>query len=273
MKRRDALPAFASLLFVLPGLPSHAQPGGAFDHGYTAWEALLRKHVRWLSDNKQSRVDYRGLLAERDALRQVLTSWSAVSAAAFAGFSREQQMAFLINAYNGFTVELILTRYPDLKSIKDLGNIVQSAWKKKFFRLLDDERHLDWIEHEQLRPRYADPRVHAAVNCASIGCPALRPEAFTPGRLEAQLDDGMLRFLADRTRNRFAGGKAEISSIFKWFKEDFEKGHKGFRRVEDLLARYADQLADAPADRERLRSGAVTISHLDYDWSLNDAGR
>lgn len=273
MRRRHALSSLASLLVALPGWPARAQAGGPLDHGYTAWDALLRKHVRWLPDNKQSRVDYKGFLGDREALRQVLASWSAVSAGAFAGFSRDQQMAFLINAYNGFTVELILSKYPDLKSIKDLGNIVQSAWKKKFFRLLDDERHLDWIEHEQLRPRYADPRVHAAVNCASIGCPALRPEAFTASRLEAQLDDGMLRFMADRTRNRFASGKAEISSIFKWFREDFEKGHKGFRRVEDLLARYADQLADAPADRERLRGGAVTISHLDYDWSLNDAGR
>ncbi|MEO6626797.1 MAG: DUF547 domain-containing protein [Burkholderiaceae bacterium] len=196
-----------------------------------------------------------------------------MTAAAFAAFSREQQMAFLVNAYNGFTVELILTRYPDLKSIKDLGSIVQSAWKKKFFRLLEDERHLDWIEHEQLRPRYSDPRVHAALNCASIGCPALRSEAFTAAKLDAQLDDGMLRFMGDPTRNRYAGGKAEISAIFKWFKEDFEKGHKGLRKIEDVLARYADQLADATADREKLKTGAVSITHLDYDWSLNDIAR
>ena len=154
-----------------------------------------------------------------------------------------------------------------------MGSFVQSAWKKKFFRLLDDERYLDWIEHEQLRPKYSDPRVHAAVNCASIGCPALRSEAFTAAKLDAQLDDGMLRFMGDHTRNRYANGKAEISSIFKWFKEDFEKGHKGLRKVEDVLARYADQLADAPADREKLKSGSVTISYLDYDWSLNDVGR
>ena len=256
----------------LPGA-AQAQAAAALDHGYAAWDVLLKKHVRWLSDNKQSRVDYKGFLADRAALKKVLTEWSDVSAAAFAGFSREQQMAFLINTYNGFTVELILTRYPELKSIKDLGSIVQSAWKKKFFRLLDEERYLDWVEHEQLRPKYADPRVHAAVNCASIGCPALRPEAFTAARLEAQLDDGMLRFMGDRTRNRYANGRAEISSIFKWFKEDFEKGHKGLKKIDDLLARYAEQLADAPADREKLKLGGVADSHLDYDWSLNDTGR
>jgi hypothetical protein len=255
------------------GTAAHAQAPTALDHSYAAWDGLLRKYVRWLPDNKQSRVDYKGFRTDRAALKAVLAQWSGVSQAAFAAFSREQQQAFLINAYNGFTVELILTGPADLKSIKDLGSLIQSPWKKKFFTLLGEERHLDWIEHEQLRPRYAEPRVHAAVNCASIGCPALRPEAFTAARLDAQLDDGMVRFMGDRTRNRFANGRAEISAIFKWFREDFEKGHRGFRKIDDLLARYADQLADAPADRARLQAGGVAVHHLDYDWSLNDLGR
>ena len=273
LTRRGALGAgMLGLALLWAPWPVAAQ-GGALDHSYAGWDALLKKHVRWLADGKQSRADYKGFATDRAALKALLADWSAVPASAFAGFSREQQMAFLINAYNGFTVELILTKYPDLKSIKDLSSFVQSAWKKKFFKLLGEEQHLDWIEHEQLRPKYSDPRVHGAVNCASIGCPALRPEAFTAAKLEAQLDDGMLRFMGDRTRNRYANGRAEISSIFKWFKEDFEKGHKGFRKIEDLLARYADQLTDAPAEREKLKSMQVTIHHLDYDWSLNDVGR
>ncbi len=273
LQRRAALAGLATIgIAWLPGRVQ-AQAATPLDHGYTAWESLLKKHVRWLADNKQSRVDYKGFLADRLTLKKVLAEWSGVTGAAFGAFSREQQMAFLINAYNGFTVELILTKYPDLKSIKDIGSIVQSAWKKKFFRLLDEERHLDWVEHEQLRPKYADPRIHAAVNCASIGCPALRPEAFTAAKLDAQLDDGMTRFMADRTRNRYANGRAEVSMIFKWFKEDFEKGHKGIKKMDDLLARYAEQLADAPADREKLKTGGVTITHLDYDWSLNDSAR
>jgi len=245
----------------------------ALDHNYAAWDALLKKHVKWLADNKQSRVDYKGFTADRAALQKVLAEWSAVTAAQFAAFSREQQMAFLINAYNGFTIELILTKYPNLKSIKDLGSLLQSPWKNKFFTLLGERQHLDWIEHEMLRPKYAEPRVHAAVNCASIGCPALRPEAFVAARLDAQLEDGMQRFMADRTRNRFADGKAQVNMIFKWFREDFEKGHRGWSRLEDVLARYADLLADAPADRDKLRSRNVAISHLDYDWSLNDLAR
>ena len=111
------------------------------------------------------------------------------------------------------------------------------------------------------------------MNCASVGCPALRPEAFTAALLETQFEDGMARFMGDRTRNRFANGKAEISAIFKWFAEDFEKGHKGFNKVQDVVARYAEQLADAPAEREKLRSPSVAITYLDYDWTLNDRGR
>ena len=83
----------------------------------------------------------------------------------------------------------------------------------------------------------------------------------------------MQRFMGDHTRNRYANGKAEVSLIFKWFKEDFEKGDRGVRRVEELLARYAEQLSNAAPERERLRAGMVSITHLDYDWTLNDAAR
>lgn len=244
-----------------------------FDHGYAAWDTLLKKHVRWLPDNKQSQVDYQAFAPDRAALQQVLARWSAVTPAQFAGFSRSQKMAFLINAYNGYTIELILTQYPNLRSIKDLGSLLQSPWKKKFFRLLGEERHLDWIEHEQLRPGYNDWRVHAAVNCASIGCPALRPQAFTANRLDEQLDDGMNRFMSDPTRNRYRDGRAELSEIFKWFGEDFAKGHRGIGSLNDLVLRYADGLAVPMADRAQIRAGSVRIRYLDYDWSLNDLPR
>ena len=249
--------------------------GSGFDHGYLAWEALLQKHVKWLPDGKQSRIDYRGMATSRPALQAVLAQWSAVTPAQFGAFSREQQMAVFMNAYNGFTVELILTKYPGLKSIKDTGSLLQSPWKNKFFALLGEQHHLDWIEHEQLRPKYNDPRVHAAVNCASIGCPALRPDAFTAAKLDAQLSNGMARFMGDRTRNRYnvQSDKLEVSSIFKWFREDFEKGQRGFTKIEDVFAFYADQLADDAGARDKLRAKSVAVSFLDYDWSLNDAGR
>ncbi len=259
-----------ALLLTLLATFAQAQ---TFDHQYSNWDALVKKHVKWLPDNKQSRVDYAAFAKDRAELKKVLDAMSAVPKPEFDGWTREQRMAFLINAYNAYTVEVILTKYPDLKSIKELGLFNRGPWKNEFFTLLGAKHHLDWIEHEELRPKYADPRVHAAVNCASIGCPALRNEAFTAARLEAQLEDGMIRFMGDRTRNRVADGKVQVNSIFKWFQEDFEKGHKGFAKVEDVFAKYATQLSDKADEQAALKAGRLPVVYLDYDWSLNVLGR
>jgi hypothetical protein len=266
LTRRQWLPLAPMLLWAR----ANAQ---TFDHAYLQWDALLRKYVRWLPDNKQSRVAYAGMAADRAALAAVLNGFSALTVAGFAGFSRSQQMAFLINAYNAFTIELVLTEYPKLKSIKDVGSIISSPWKKSFYKLLGEPRNLDWIEHEQLRAHYGDPRIHTAIVCASIGCPALKPEAYTADRLDQQLEDGIRRFLGDRTRNRASAGKLEVSAIFKWFRDDFEKGHQGFHKLDDVFARYAAQLSDEPQVQEQLKARKLTPEFLDYDWSLNDAAR
>ncbi len=271
--RRNAIKFIVASTVFVRATEVFGQNSGVLDARYAAWDALLKKHVKWGPDNKQSRVDYKGFAADRAGLKAILAEWSAVTPAQFAALPRAGQMAFLINAYNGFTVELILTKYPELKSIKELGSLLQSPWKKKFFTLLGEERHLDWIEHEQLRPKYNEPRIHAAVNCASIGCPALRPEAFTAAALETQLEDGMLRFVTDRSRNRLADGKLQVSSIFKWFAEDFEKGHLGIKRVQDVFTRYAEAMTTNPAERELLKSGQASLAYLDYDWNLNALGR
>lgn len=244
----------------------------ALDPGYADYGRLLGRHVHWIANGHASAVDYAGLKHERATLQAVLTELSSVSAAQFDGWNRDEQKAFLINAYNAFTLELILSRHPDLESIRDLGTLLRSPWKKPFFRLLGEERHLDWIEHEMLRPRYRDPRVHFAINCASIGCPALRPEAFHADRLDAQLDDQQRRFLADRLRNRFnpADGTLSVSPIFKWFTADFDAASGGLAQ---WFARNADALADRDAERTRLRERNFRIEFLDYDWSLNDHRR
>jgi len=252
--------------------PAWAQ---AFDHTHGPWTALLRKHVRLLRGGQATQVDYAGFAADRTALRAYLDGVSAIPSATFARWSRAERQAFLINAYNAFTVELILTRYPDLKSIKDLGSLISNPWKPKWIPLLGTKVSLDDIEHAMLRKRgdYDDPRVHFAVNCASIGCPALREEAFVAARLDAQMDEQTLRFVSDRSRNRFNAqrGRLELSKIFDWYGEDFRLGHRGIASLQAFAARYADQLADAPADRERIRSGTLDIAYTDYDWALNDA--
>jgi Protein of unknown function, DUF547 len=271
-----AVPVAAALAVVawLPPSPALAQPAG-FDHSHAAWTALLRRHVRLVRGGQATQVAYAGFKADHAALKAYLGSLSAVTPATFGAWAKAERQAFLINAYNAFTVELILTRHPDLKSIKDLGSLLSSPWKPKWIVLLGGKVSLDDIEHAMLRKRgdYDDPRVHFAVNCASIGCPALREEAFVAARLDAQMDEQTLRFMSDRTRNRFHSqrGRLELSKIFDWYGEDFRLGHRGIGSLPAFAARYADQLADTPAERERVHAGGVDIAYTDYDWSLNDA--
>lgn len=275
LRRRLLLTAGSAVVLATFGAarPASAQP--AFDHTHAAWTALLKKHVVVQRSGQASQVRYGNFAADRAALKTYLDALSAVPEATFTGWGKPQRMAFLINAYNAFTVELILTKYPKLESIKDLGSVFQSPWKPKWVPLLGTKVSLDDIEHEMLRKRgaYDDPRVHFAVNCASIGCPALREEAFAPERLELQLDEQAQRFMSDRSRNRYNAqrGRLEVSKIFDWFGEDFRLGHRGIASLPAFAARYADQLADAPADREKVRGAQVEITFLDYDWKLNDA--
>jgi hypothetical protein len=208
-------------------------------------------------------VRYPGMASDRAALRDYLSNLSRVPRSEFDGWGREERMAFLINAYNAFTVEKVLTRYPDIGSIWDFGRLFGNPFKDEFFVLLEGRRSLDWIEHEVLRRHYRDPRIHYAVNCASIGCPMLREEAFVAERLDAQLEDQARRFLRDRSRNRLQGGRLEVSRIFEWFKEEFEPRERYF-------APYADLLADSPGERELIRQGRAKLAFLDYDWTLND---
>jgi Protein of unknown function, DUF547 len=227
----------------------------AFDHA--AWDALLKRHVVVLPGAHESRVDYAGMARDRAALKGYLGALSGVKAAQFEGWPKDERKAFLLNAYNAFTVEKILTRWPDIRSIWDFGRIFGNPFKDEFFSLLGKPMSLDGIEHGMLRSKgaYDDPRVHFAVNCASIGCPMLREEAYAAARLDAQLDEQARRFLSDRTRNRFRDGALEASKIFDWFKEDFEPRATFF-------ARHAQALG--------YPGGEVPIRFLDYDWSLND---
>jgi hypothetical protein len=256
---------------------ARSAPAADFDPTHAAWTTLLERHVRWIDAGHASRVDYAGLAGDRAALRAYLDTLTAVPRAAFDRYSRSQRLAFLINAYNAFTVEKVLSRYPDLRSIRDFGRVFGNPWKDRFFTLLGLPRTLDEIEHELIRApgAFDEPRIHVALNCASIGCPALRPQAYQAEALESQFEDAMRRFMGDRSRNRYdpQSGSAQLSAVFDWYGVDFTKGHGGFSSLQDLLSRYAELLADAPADRQRLRGGGVPIRFLPYDWNLNDSAR
>lgn len=240
-----------------------------FDH--SAWNTLLKRNVVVLPGGNATQVNYRGMQADRVALKAYLDTLSSVTTDTFAAWSKQEQLAFLINAYNAWTVQLILSGYPDIKSIKDLGSLLQSPWSKEFISLLGKARSLDDIEHELIRAPgiYMEPRVHFAVNCASIGCPALQPEAFTGERLAAQLDAAAAGFLSDHSRNRLLGDTLQVSNIFKWYREDFEKGWGGFNSLQDFFTAYRENLQISEADISALKSGKLDIEFLDYDWRLN----
>jgi len=245
-----------------------------FDHSHKAFDDLLKKHVSYISNGNASQVAYAGFATDRAALKAYLDRVSAVPEATYKGWNKNQQLAFLINAYNAYTIELILTKYPNLKSIRDLGGTFTKPWSLKFFKLFGRDTTLDNIEHDMIRAEgvFNDPRIHVGVVCASIGCPMLRNEAFTAEKVDAQLEDGMQRFLSDKSRNRYdpRSKQLEVSKIFDWYKKDFTKGYKGFSTLEATLGKYADRLSNDPGAQAEIRAGKVAISYLDYDWNLND---
>jgi hypothetical protein len=260
-------------------------PSTAAEFSHLTWDGLLQKHVVMIQDGQASRVDYAAMKDDRNTLQAYLASLSAVNLEVFDSWSKDQQLAFLINAYNAWTIDLILTRYPDLATIKELGSFFSSPWKKEFILFLGETRSLDNIEHNLIRGsgRYNEPRIHFAVNCASIGCPALLNSAYTAEKLERQLDLVTQNFLSDRSRNYYSDGELHISSIFKRYKTDFEQGWGGADSVSAFLAVYADILglsgpapgiiANGEAVVTRLGDGSLGISYTDYDWDLNDISR
>jgi hypothetical protein len=243
----------------------------AFDHRHTVWNDLLAKNVVWIDAGHASQVRYAGFESDRAKLKAYLDSLSAVTRQDFDGWSKTEQLAFLINAYNAFTIEKVLTRYPNLKSIRDFGTFVGNPWKDKFFTLLGTPTSLDGIEHDTIRKPgvYDDPRIHFAVNCASVGCPALRNEAYVADRLDAQLEDQTRRFLSDRSRNRYVpdSGTLEVSKIFDWYGGDFKRA-KG--DLVAFFASYAVDMSNAPEAQQAIRDGKAKIAFPEYDWALND---
>lgn len=246
---------------------SALSPTSALDAGVTDY---LSRHVRWTPDGTSSVVDYAAVRRDRDQLQRLLNAFSRIHISEFSHWPLAARQAFLVNAYNVWTLALIADAPEDTHSIKELGNFLQSPWKKAFIPFLGETRSLDDIEHGLLRGAsdFNEPRIHFAVNCASIGCPALRPEAYSADRWSEQLDDQTRRFLRDRSRNRVFRANPlhlEVSAIFVWYEEDFERSGG----LQAFLSRYADALGLDAQGVAALREGRAEIDYLDYDWRLN----
>lgn len=234
----------------------------AFDHTHARWTGLLRTQTVE-APGPATNVRYAALKASPVDLDGYLAELSSVKAADFAKWTREQRLAFLLNAYNAFTVKLVVDHHP-VESIKDIGGLLGSPWKMKFVPLLGRTITLDELEHVWIRPQYGEPRVHFALVCASVGCPRLQREAFRAADLETQLATAARVFLDDRRWNRAAPGAIEVSSIFKWYGSDW-----GDDRA--LRSFLADGLGLAEPLRSRFLTARVPMKFTPYDWSLNDA--
>lgn len=242
--------------------------GGQFDH--QIFNQVLTDIV--IATPYTTMVDYARLKKSPDDLGKYLAQLSAVTQEDFNGWSKLEQLAFLINAYNAWTLELIVDDYPRIKSIRELGSFFSSPWQKDFIPLFGATVSLDYIEHTLIRDadRYQDARIHFAVNCASIGCPALRQEAYSAQNLEQQLDQQTAQFLSDKSRNYVDGDRLYLSKIFDWYDEDFARGWNGSQSLSQFLLRYSDALNLNSAQKKLLQQDKLDVEFLSYDWNLND---
>lgn len=231
------------------GFASNSRFDTVVDHSIYA--DLLKKYVH------QGNVDYRGFKKEESKLDQYLKVLENVDSKSISG---NEQFAFYINAYNAWTIKLILSGHPGITSIKDLGTVFKTPWKNEICRIDGDVITLDDIEHNILRPRFKDPRVHFAINCAALSCPPLRSQPFLGNTLDRQLDDATRAFINNTKRNYLDGDTLYVSKIFRWFKGDFNHDIIGF------FLEYAD---DHLKNELEVKKNKIKVKYLSYDWSLN----
>ena len=220
--------------------PSHQQ-----------WDKLLKKHV-----NEAGMVNYKGFQKDKTEFDAYLKTLS--DNAPQKSWSQKDQIAYWINAYNAFTVSLILQKYP-VKSIKDIGGSIykiNTAWDIKFIKIGGEKYDLNNIEHKMLRKKFEEPRMHFAIVCASLSCAKLRREAYTGDKLDDQLEDQSKDFLNDKSKNNITAEKAQLSKYFSWYKGDFTKNGS----LTDYINKYSKTKI----------TGNTKISSLDYNWSLNE---
>lgn len=222
---------------------------------HAAWDSLLQKYV-----SNDGAVNYRGFLQEKARFYAYLDSLSN-HPPNDTHWTKDEKLAYWINAYNAFTVELILEHYP-VKSIKDIaGNIpmINSPWDLKFFNIGGVDFDLNTIEHDILRKKFREPRIHFAINCASKSCPKLLNEAFSVEKIDQQLQAQAVYFVNNAEKNRIQPNKIAVSQIFDWFQTDFTKN--------DNLIGFLNQFS-----RTKIAENAA-IRYLEYNWRLNEKAR
>jgi len=239
------------------------------------WNKLLQEFVHPIRDGQSTAVDYSGFKKATPRLEAYLNDLAVISKQDFKQMKPNDQLAFLINAYNAWTISLVLKNYPNIESIKDYGSFWKSPWSLKIVKLFDTIYTLDDIEHNLIRDKHfeaygLDPRIHFAVNCASIGCPALATHAYEGDKLEQQLNTAAETFLSDNERNRLDGKTFKVSPIFKWYEDDFTAGWQDTQSVSQFLLYYGQAFGLDKAQVKQRRSQDIAVDYTEYNWNLND---
>ena len=244
----------------LPELIEHGRISGTAVFDHSEWDRLVRAHAR----ERGRRFDYAGLKREEGALDAYLTTLASADIPSLSG---DELAALFINAYNAYTVKTILNGMTpggefEIESIRDIADVFGVAAHSVGGHSLS----LDDMEHGVLRPIFRDPRVHFAVNCASLSCPPLAEHAFTGGALEEQLEAATSRTLGDPDYVRVEGGTVVLTKILDWFADDFtDPGNRGAEpSVAAFAARYSAEVQTALDE-----NGNAPVRFLDYDWALN----
>jgi len=241
--------------------PHDPQSTETVDH--TAWDRMLKAHVK--PDGDLNRVDYAAW--KRKSRDTLLTYIEQLESVDVTRLSRPEQYAYWVNLYNAVTVALILKHYP-VDSIRDIdispGFFSNGPWGAELVTVDGVDLSLDNIEHDIMRVNWDDPRVHYAVNCASVGCPNLARDAYTGDQLDDQLDAAARAYVASPRGVRFDGGGVTASKIYSWYDEDFGNSEAG---VIAHLRKYAS------GERAGRLAKVSSIDDYKYDWSLNDVRR
>lgn len=237
------------------------QPESVQNIDHSGWHSLLQSYVQPASDG----INYFAYKAVTENDKKKLAGYiSGLEEITITEYNRAEQQAYWINLYNALTVELILRYYP-VESIRDIdispGFFSSGPWKKKLLMIEGETLSLDDIEHRILRPIWQDPRIHYAVNCASIGCPNLSNEAFTATNTDLLLTQGAIAYINHPRGVSINNDELTLSSIYKWFKEDFGTDDKA---IIQHLQEYAKPTLKAQLN------GLSDIEDYEYDWSLNE---
>ena len=249
-----------ALILALMAVLSVAAQAQALDEALYA--ELLERNTVAVDDIASTRVDYAALRSS-EPWASLIRSLRDSDPQRFD--SRDEKLAFWINAYNILAIDLVRRHYP-VDSIRSIGSLLSPVWKREAGVIGGRACTLDQIENEILRPM-GEPRIHGAIVCASLSCPPLRREPYRAATLDAQLEDNVRRWLADLRKGARVDRSARtlyLSPIFDWFAEDFG---------DDVLPFVTSHLPPEEASWVRARGTALRIRYFDYDWSLNEAGR